>query len=396
MRIDHVEVINLCHQYPEEDRFQYAGGTCTGRVTSIVLVHTDTKEVGIGSCYTYPALAYLIVEQQLSPLLKGEDPTDVEGLWDKMYGVTRWYGRKGVAMSTLGAVDTALWDLRGKARGKPVRNLLGADGDRCPAYASALLWNDTDSLAAEARRHVSEGYLRVKMRLARSEEYDIAAVEAVRSAIGYDYDLMVDASMRYNLDVARRMGEFFARHRVFWYEEPFAPEELDTYSALRGTVGVPLAAGENEFGFQGFRELIRSGAVDIVQPDASRSGGISEVVRVARLASSHNLKFATHSWSDAVAILANANVVAVFKNGITVEIDRTRNPLVDELLTEPLEVRDGELKLPEGPGLGIDLNETTLDRLRLSDPLNLPDGSYSDMMFGREYAPPSLPFIESK
>jgi D-galactarolactone cycloisomerase len=395
VRIDRVEVRTLRFEYAPGQGFRYAGGVCTARVTSLILVHTDTGRVGVGSAYSHPGLVYLVAVQQLEPLLRGEDPTEVEALWDRMYGVTRWYGRKGAAMSALGGLDTAFWDLRGQALGKPVWELLGGSRDTCPAYASGLLWQPAEALAAEAARHLADGYRRMKLRLARSEEYDTAAVRAVRRAIGPDRDLMVDASMRYHLPLARRMGRFLREQRVFWYEEPFTPEDLDSYAALRGTVGVPLAAGENEFGAQGFRELIRAGAVDIVQPDASRCGGISEVQRVVCMAADAGLQVATHSWSDAVAIVANAHVIAAAGNGLTVEVDRTGNPFVEELLVEPLRVVDGHLRLGRAPGLGIALSAATLERLRLADPLSIPDGAYSDMVFGRQHLAPPVPYVES-
>ena len=397
MRIEQVEAINLHHRYPEQHRFEYGGGICDARVTSLILVHTECGAVGVGSVYSYPALVYLIVREQLAPLLVGEDPTRVEELWERMYALTRWYGRKGAALSALGGVDMALWDLRGRAAGKPVWALLGGESDRCPAYASGLLWKDSvEELADEAASHIDGGFRRVKMRLARDEAYDRAAVEAVRGAIGADNDVIVDASMRYHLELARRMGDFLAEQNVFWYEEPFAPENIDDFVALRATSGVPLAAGENEFGLQGFRELIRAGAVDIVQPDACRCGGISEVRRVGRLAAQHGLRFATHSWSDAVAITANAHVVSAMPNGVTVEVDRMNNPFVDELLQRPFEVLDGEIALGDGPGLGIDLNWEVVERTRLRDPLHIPDGVYSDMMFGKENLPQALPYTESE
>jgi L-alanine-DL-glutamate epimerase-like enolase superfamily enzyme len=394
MKIDHIEAINLRYAYPEAQRFQYAGGVCTDRVTTLILVHTDTGDVGVGSVYSHPALVYLIVQGQLDALLRGEDPTEIEALWDKMYGITRWYGRKGVAMSTIGGVDTALWDLRGKAADEPVWVLLGGERQNCPAYASGLLWNTIDKLAEEAAGYIDDGYRRVKMRLARSEEYDTAAVQAVRAAIGADHDIMVDASMRYNFEVARRMGKFFEEQEIFWYEEPFAPEDIDSYTALRGTVSVSIAAGENEFGLQGFRELIRAGALDIVQPDASRCGGIGETRNVAQMADEYGLRVATHSWSDAVAIVANAHVIAAMPNGVTVEVDRTGIPFIDELLVEPLKIRNGELQLSNKPGLGIELNQEVIERYRMSDPLTLPDGSYSDMMFGAEHFPKPFPYVE--
>ena len=395
MKIEHVEAVNLLCQYPENDRFQYAGGVCTNRLTTLILVHTDTNYVGIGSVYSHPALIYLIVRDQLNPLLIGEDPCNVEELWKKMYGLTLWYGRKGVAMSTLGGVDTALWDLRGKSAGKPVWELLGGGRKTCPAYASGLLWNDVDKLAEEAGQYIERGFRRVKMRLARSEEYDTSAVLAVRKAIGMDHDVIVDASMRYHFELACRMGNFLKEQKVFWYEEPFAPEDIDSYVALRQVVDVPIAGGENEFGLQGFREVIRAKALDIIQPDASRCGGISEVWKIAEMAEGSGLGVATHSWNDAVAIMANAHVVAAMSNGVTVEVDQMNNPFVNDLLVKPLQIENGELQLSHAPGLGVELDLEVVDKFRLGDPLAIPDGVYSDMMFGKSYFPEPIGYKES-
>jgi L-alanine-DL-glutamate epimerase-like enolase superfamily enzyme len=205
---------------------------------------------------------------------------------------------------------------------------------------------------------------------------------------------MADASMKYHVVLARRIGKFLAEQKAFWYEEPFTPEDIDSYAALRGTVGVRVAAGENEFGVQGFRELIRAKAVDIMQPDASRCGGISEVWKTAKLAADAGLSFAPHTWSDAVAVIANAHVVAAMPNGLTVEMDQTGNPMIDDLLVEPLRVKDGLLQLRDRPGLGIELNEAVVKRLRMADPLAIPDGFYSDMVFGTEGLGPSAPYKE--
>jgi len=246
-------------------------------------------------------------------------------------------------------------------------------------------------LAVEAAGYIDQGFRRVKMRLARDPEYDRAAVIAVCKAIGANCDLIVDGSMRYSQEVARELGKFLAEQNVFWLEEPFAPENLDAFVQLRGTVGVRLAAGENEFGEQGFRELIRAGAVDIVQPDACRCGGISEMRKIADLARSAGLPIATHSWSDALAILANAHVVSAIDNGLTVEIDRTGNPFVDELLVEPLRVRDGQLTLSNKPGLGIELNRGVVDRYRI-ECNEIGEGLFSDMAFGKSYFTPAPPY----
>ncbi len=395
MKIDHLEVIHLRFEYRDRHGFDCAGGVCDARLTSLVLVHTDTGQVGVGSAYSHPALVDIVVRGQLEPFLRGEDPREIEALWKKMYGLTRWYGRKGAALSALGALDIAFWDLRGQSLGQPLWKLLGGDRPSCPAYASALLWNDEEGLAREAVRHLDRGFRRMKMRLGRSEDYDVMAVRAVRRAIGPRNDVMADASMRYHVELARRIGRVLAENGVFWFEEPFLPEDLDSYAALRGTVGVRIAAGENEFGSQGFRELIRAGAVDIVQPDACRCGGISEVVNVARMAADARLEFAPHTWSDAVTVMANAQVVAAFPNGLTVEVDQTGNPFIDQLLIAPLDIRDGRLQLSDKPGLGIELNRQTVDRFRLLDPFAIPAGYYSDMVFGKDWYRPAGPYRES-
>jgi L-alanine-DL-glutamate epimerase-like enolase superfamily enzyme len=201
--------------------------------------------------------------------------------------------------------------------------------------------------------------------------------------------------MRYHVELAQRIGRVLEANKVFWYEEPFQPEDLDSYVALRGTVGVPVAAGENEFTAGGFDELIRNRAVDIVQPDASRCGGVSEVWKVAKMARDAGLNFAPHTWSDAVAVIANAHVVAAMDNGVTVEIDQTGNPFIEQLLVEPLTIEDGQLTLSDRPGLGVELDMAAVERLRVADPLTVPDGRYSDLVFGKDYLTPAGPYEES-
>jgi D-galactarolactone cycloisomerase len=395
VRIERIEVLNLRFDYPGGRGFRYAGGQVTSRVTTIVRVHTDGPAVGIGAAYSHPDLVKLVIERHLAPHLVGRDPTDVEELWELMYGLTRWYGRKGVAVSALGGLDIAFWDLRGKAAGKPVWRLLAAERDYAPAYASGLFWaDDVGALEEEAARHVARGFRRVKMRLGRDPEYDLAAVDAAIRGAGAGEAVIVDGSHRYSLERAEWMGNELAERKVFWFEEPFPPEEIDAYVGLRPRIDVPLAAGENDFGVQGFRELIRAGALDVVQPDACRAGGITESLRIGTLAREAGLTVGTHTWSDAVALVANAHVVASLPNGLTVEVDQTGNPFIEELLAEPLRIVDGRLPLGDEPGLGISLDDEVLARLNAGYGELMQDGNYSDLIFGRDHhavAPPYEP-----
>jgi D-galactarolactone cycloisomerase len=390
MKIEDVEVLNLRFQYPPGTDLQYAGGSITGRVTSLLRVSTDNGLTGLGSAYSHPDVVRLVVERHLRPHLIGSDADDVEGLWRKMYTLTRWYGRKGAALSSLGAVDMALWDLRGKAAGKPLHRLLGATRDAVPAYASGLLWRDSvESLVREANTHRDRGFRRVKMRLGRDPDYDVEALRAVRHAVGTTGEVMVDGSHRYSLEAAEWLASVLAENGVVWFEEPFAPEDLDNYAALRTRVSVPIAAGENEFGAPGFHELITAGAVDIVQPDASRAGGISEWLRIATMARDASLQIAPHTWSDAVTLIAHAHLVAATSHAITVEVDQTGNPFIDDLLTEPLVIADGLLTLPQAPGLGIELKRATLERYLVPSDQPISPGNYSDMIFGAQYWHPA-------
>jgi L-alanine-DL-glutamate epimerase-like enolase superfamily enzyme len=397
MKIADIEVINLLYWYPDKRGFTYAGGVASGRLTTLVRVTTEGGQTGWGSAYGHPDINRIIIEHQLKPILLGADPRETESLWTLMYNTTRWYGRKGAAMTALGALDTAMWDLRGKAAGKPVAEILGPYRSDVPAYASGLLWkDDPDELGSEAAGYAEQGYRRVKMRLARSEEYDIAAVLSVRKAVGPSIDIMVDGSMRYPMEAAERMARFFEQQGVFWFEEPFAPEDIDSFVQLRSRVSIPLAAGENEFGVQGFRELLRAGAIDIAQPDVSRAGGISECFRIGQLAAKSGIRVATHSWSDAIAIVGNMHLIAALPTGITVEIDRSGNPMVDELLIEPLQVKDGVLHLSQAPGLGIDINEKLVEQLRLPAHMPVPEGCFSDLFFGKAYLHEAQPYQMSE
>jgi D-galactarolactone cycloisomerase len=386
-----VDVVNLYYEYPDGG-IRCAEGLANARLTSLVTVSLSNGLVGLGSAYTHPDLARVIVEQHLGPLLVGEDPNEVEQLWSFMYALTRWYGRKGAAISALGAIDVALWDLRGKLADRPVFELLGGSRPTVDTYASALMWqDDVAQVAVEAKQHRADGFTNMKMRAGRDGAYDEAAVAAVLAAIAPGGRLAVDGTQNFTAERAEAFGSLLASHDALWFEEPFPPEDIDAYVELRERTDVPLAAGENEFGVQGFRELFRAGAIDIAQPDASRAGGITECRRIAQLAEASGIPIATHTWSDAVAVLANAHLVAASANGLMVEIDRTGNPFLEELPRQQLAIADGYLTLPDAPGLGVELDEEFVDAHRVPAGQRIEDGNYADMIFGKAFLGSTAP-----
>jgi D-galactarolactone cycloisomerase len=385
MKIAKVEVVNLYYRYPDDQVHRCAEGHMGARLTTLVFIELDSGLVGVGSVYSHPGVVRLIIEGHLAPYLVGEDPSYIARLWDGMYSLTRWYGRKGAAMSAIGAIDTALWDIRGKLEGAPVHKLLGAKSAAVNAYASGLLWQDDLSLLAdEATRHVDDGFELMKMRLGRDSTYDRGAVLTLERTIKGRARLAVDGTHRYSVAEAEELGAFLADHDVAWFEEPFPPEDIDSYAMLRSLVKVPVSAGENEFGVQGFRELFRVGAVDIAQPDVSRAGGISECMRIGALAKDFGIEVISHTWSDAVALVANAHVIAALENGIAVEVDRTGCPFMDEILTEPPDIRSGKLHLSERPGLGIEVDPVLLRKFTLPRGQPIPAGNYADLVFSAD------------
>lgn len=379
-----IECIHLRFEMPRESTFMTPGGPVDGRLTTLVQVTTDDGRTGIGSAYAHPGMVQVAVEH-LTPFLLGMRVDDLETLWTRMHIFTRWFGRKGAAVAAISGLDTALWDLRGQVEGQPVWRLLGASSGRVPAYASGMLYSSPDEVADGCRRAVARGFRRIKVRIGWSWDYDVAVIAAARDAVGPDRDLMIDGTWRYNLREALDVVPVLEEHRAFWFEEPLPGDEIESLAALRQATSVPIACGENEFALHGFRELMRNDCVDIVQADASRAGGITEVSKIAAEAAARGVRFAPHSWCDAVAIVANAHVVAAAPNGITVEIDQTGNRFVEELLGGPFELVDGHIDLGDAPGLGITLDPAAVADMRLADPWHIPNGNYCDIFYGRDH-----------
>jgi len=357
---------------------------CDGTQDGLLIkIHTDAGLVGIGEVDSSPEVAKAIFDAPFShtiasglrALLVGEDPRDVERLWEKMYRGTIYFGRRGAAIHAMSGADIALWDLLGKATGLPVYQLLGgAYRTRLRAYASDLMPPTPEEAERRARQMRDAGFTALKFGwgpLGQDERTDVAQVAAARRGFGDDGDLMVDIGLCWDASTAiarcRRLAEF----NPYWIEEPLPPDDLGGYGRLADAVDVRIAAGEEESTCWGFTDLIDRGRIDVVQVDVSRAGGLTESRRIAQMAHQRNLPCVPHAFSTGVLLAASMHWVAAIPNGSLVEYTVAESPLATGLtgtglLREPLRAVDGWLTVPDAPGLGIALDEDLIARYRVA------------------------------
>lgn len=342
----------------------------------LVLVHTDEGLVGIGEADTSPYVAYTItgmpashaVARGLAELLVGEDPLQIRRLWDAMFAGTYHYGRDGAALHAMSAIDMALWDLAGKAAGRPICDLLGGRrADNVDVYASEVM-PDTPEEAAEIARHAtSAGFQALKLGwgpLGTDVGRDTELASAARDAIGPDRRLMIDGGMAYSVQRAREFCRRSATLDLSWFEEPFDADDIESYRRLSDTVGVPIACGEAHSTLRSFRRLLDEARVDILQPDLGRCGGFTVAADVARLAESANVEVVPHSFSTDVLLAASIQFAASLPRARLVEYPVTAAAAAGSIITEPLRPQAGTLAVPPGPGLGIELDEDEVARRR--------------------------------
>jgi L-rhamnonate dehydratase len=342
----------------------------------IVEVFTDDGSVGLGNAALAPPITKQIIDLYLKPLLIGQDPWDIELLWQHMYRKTMAFGRKGIGMVAISALDIALWDLLGKSAKQPVYRLLGGrTKTRIPVYASRLYSVDLGELAAEAKRYKDEGYRAMKLRFgwgpadgAAGMQRNVALVRAVRETVGDGVDVMADAYMGWTLDYAKRMLPLLEPFHLRWLEEPVIPDDIHGYAELRRYGKVPIAGGEHEFTLYGFRELLEAQALDYIQFDTNRVGGITQARKIAALAEAHSIPVIPHAGQ-----MHNYHIVMASLNSPMAEYF----PIVDVEVGNELfwYVFQGEPRSKEGyvnlddnsPGLGLTINEAGLEQFEVME-----------------------------
>ena len=390
MIITDVTTIKLHYQMPVAmaDAIHYM----PARPTLLVQVHTDAGITGLGEAAAYGGFlesTEAIIVNELRQTIVGQDPFKVERLWSMMATRAHQRGRRGMLMMAISGVDIALWDIIGQATKTPLYRLLGGYRETLDAYASAGFYaanKGPAELAEEFAGYAARGFRYGKMKVGRNPdvllnplhdmqandyatctlEEDVERVRAVREAVGPSFKLAIDANNAWTPSIARKFMRLVEPYDIYWLEEPVATDDIDGSAMLAYELETPVSGYETETGLPGFRELIVRHAVDIVQPDVIWTGGITECRKVAALAQAYGLPVIPHVFSSAVASIANAHFIASIPNGSLLEFDQNPNPLRSELFETPLDIdASGKVHLPALPGLGVTLNQATVEKYRV-------------------------------
>lgn len=341
---------------------------------TLVRVTADDGTYGIGECMTRLApRAIAAIVEEIAPVVVGRDPWDVEVIWELMYGVMMNRGHnRGFFMEAVSGIDVAIWDLKGKAAGRPVCQLLGGcHRKRLNVYASSLRFRPLEVVAEETRRLIDSGFKAIKVKIGRGRDKareDMEFIRAVRKIAGDGVTLMADANCGYDFNAAMEVGKCLQDEGYAWFEEPLTPDDLVGYTKLADRLDIPVAGGEALFSKYDFNLWLREGGLDIVQPNVGRAGGFTECRRIAALAQAYHIPYAPHTGSSSqVCIAASVQMAAALPNFLIFEHmvsdwSRTKpNPLRHYLLADPVEVfEENELVVPLRPGIGARVREEVL------------------------------------
>ncbi|MEC3909187.1 L-rhamnonate dehydratase [Sphingobium sp. CR2-8] len=349
-------------------------GTFTFHGWLIVEIFTDAGLVGIGNAALAPLVTKQMIDQYLAPLLIGQDPWDSEFLWQHMYRKTMAFGRKGVALVAISALDIAIWDLMGKAAKQPVFRLLGGRTKaKIPVYASRLYSIPLEELAREAAAYKAQGYKAMKLRFgwgpidgAAGMARNVELIRTVRETVGDEIDIMADAYMGWSLDYAKRMMRLIEPFNLRWLEEAIIPDDINGYHELRRFGTTPIAAGEHEFTSYGFRQMIEAKALDYFQFDTNRVGGITAARKIQALAEAYSIPVVPHAGQmhNYHVVMASLNSpIAEYFPMVDVEVG---NELFWYIFKGEPQAVDGHIDLDDNlPGLGLEIDEAALSRFKV-------------------------------
>lgn len=380
MEITTVETIPLEHDLGSGNGLGGSRGITNTRTATLVRLTADDGTVGWGEAFAPPRTVATLVEETFADAVVGRSPWDADGLADEVYtGEIGGYhfAREAFAQAALTGVEVAMWDLLGKHLGKPVRDILGGESrDIVTPYASTMYfteWGEDPAIPAEQAS--DEGFTAAKIKIGGGLDDDVRRVRTAREILGEDTQIMVDYNGNYTPTQAVESIRAIAEYDITWVEEPVPPENTAGYREIGAKTDIPLAAGEAHFGRFEFTDLVTDGIVDIVQPNLGRCGGFAEARYLARLATTENVVVRPHVWNSAVGTAAALQYLAtvpsyphsdiVSPETRLFEFDRSENPLRDDLLVDSFDPTGGTLAVPDDPGLGIEVDEDALERLRI-------------------------------
>ncbi len=363
MKITNVRTIRLKRQFSRIQR--NACDARNQRLFTFIVIETDAGISGLGEASGNQKLIEIIIERQYKAQVVGLDPCDIEGLWQKLYASGAFWEIGGSAVCAISAIEVACWDIRGKAEKVPVSELLGgAKRDRVMAYASDLHWDEPQYMADLAKSFVDEGFRWVKTHIGAEPERDLERLDAIRRAIGPDIGLMIDINTAFDLRTALEQGLKQAAFSPFWLEEPIAPADYEGHAWLREQLPVPIAAGENLYTTYGFAPMFACHGCDYIMPDILRCGGIRQTCLICEAAEQAGITATPHNYSGGVGLAATLHLMAAFPQTRLLEYDTSRTAIYEEMFVEPLLVKDGEVRVPTAPGLGVELTEEIIARYR--------------------------------
>ena len=333
----------------------------TFRALTFLQVFTDEGMTGIVPAQG-GALNKVLIEDLLKPYVIGEDPLNTERIWEKMYWGSLSSGRRGAAISAISAIDIAIWDLKGKIFNQPVHKLLGGHRDTVPAYGSSINRNYTwEELVKEATGYVKSGFKMIKMKIGgRDPNEDLERIKLMRETIGPNIDLAVDVNNGWSLTTAIRMAQKIERYDIYWLEEPILADEMDNLAKLADETSIPIAAGENHYTKWEFKELIEREAVEIVQADIGKCGGVTEFIKIAAMADAYGLPVCPHG-----SAYISVPVVAAVPNGLFSEYIQGIHDPMGQVFIDPIKARNGKVIPSNKPGFGLELNEEAIKKMKV-------------------------------
>jgi len=331
-------------------------------------VETDEGISGYGEVDTAPFVGKAIVDAYMShgtcyglrEVVVGTDPFDYEQIWNDMWAKTYYYGRSGPVMHVISGIDMAIWDIMGKSTGKPVHKLLGGSYvDNVRPYASALMPDSKDEVKRMVEKYSSLGYTAIKFGwgpLGYDVNFDLQLIEMARKTAGDHMEIMIDIGKRYKLKQAMFVAKAIEQLNIYWLEEPLPAEDYAGYRRLTESTSTRIATGEEESGRLAFSRLINESGVDVIQPDISRCGGLTEAKKIATMAADNNITLVPHAFKTGILVAASIHLIAALPNVPFLEFSVTESAIRKELLVKPFVQKDGFIKVPTNPGLGIELN----------------------------------------